>query len=295
MISQTPIESLPNELLIELLSLFPTRELLPLTAVSRHFYSITLDILKQRLICAISLPDHRLILECYQPSARLSTPYLYCDYLYTDNALYAQEDKSGSFGQTLSSLRHTYSHFRPVVQEENKRPRARYPPRVAQPKSQSAKHEENGDANASSSSWQLETVPSVDISLDVDEMFAQLCTTTNLVKMGPKPGLFVSHINLSDGLIRVKRDWLAANLDDADRILWADPEHTVGVRFSVQENKSSGTKGPVLLAEWEEAPVEYQLNFEELVVRTLTLLNMVEKSEDQEIFTEGNAVVIASF
>jgi hypothetical protein len=41
-----------------------------------------------------------------------------------------------------------------------------------------------------------------------DESFAQLCTITNLVRMGPKPGLFRSHINMSDGVIRVWRDWL---------------------------------------------------------------------------------------
>ncbi|KAK3985495.1 hypothetical protein QBC44DRAFT_156776 [Cladorrhinum sp. PSN332] len=304
--SQTPIDSLPNELLIEILSPFPTCDLLPLAAVSRHFYSIILRILQQRLIRATSLPDHRLILECYHPSAKLSTPYLHCDYLHTDKALYSEdEEEARTSGGSLSNLRQAYSHFRPVVQEENKRPRARYPPRVAQQQQPpSANHGDNDAAAASSSSssppkWKLETAPSLDIFLDGDEMFSQLCTVTNLVKTGPKPGLFLSHVNVSDGLIRVKRDWLAArakpaaaNGDEEEGVLWADAAHTVGVRFRVQEN--TGIDRPVLVAEGEEIPVAYRLEYEELLVRTSKLLMMVEKSEDQEIATEGKAIVIAS-
>ncbi|KAK4169921.1 hypothetical protein QBC43DRAFT_39038 [Cladorrhinum sp. PSN259] len=305
----TPIESLPNELLIEILSPFPTCELLPLVGVSSHFSSIILRILQRRLIRATSLPDHRLILEWYHPSAKLSTPYLYCDYLYTDKTLYSeeeQEEHTGAPGGTqLGSLRQAYSHFRPIVQEENQRPRARYPPRVAQQQSQSANDEESAGASgpSSSSQWQLETVPSLDIFLDEDEIFSQLCAVTNLVKTGPKPGLFLSHVNVSDGLIRVKRNWLAARAkhdltsqdvnDDDEGILWADTAHTVGVRFRVRE-KHTGIERPVLVAEGEEIPVAYQLEYEELLVRTSKLLMMVEKSEDQEIATEGKAIVIAS-
>ncbi|KAK4465875.1 hypothetical protein QBC42DRAFT_333136 [Cladorrhinum samala] len=302
MSSQTPIDTLPNELLIDILSPFSTADILPLLPISRHFHSVILRILRQRLTRATSLPDHRLILEAYHPSAKLSTPYLYCDYLYTDKTLHGKEQEEqtgGSDGGTLQSLSQTYSHFRPVVQEENQRARARYRSRLLAQQSSSGDGEGGGGDAKPPPEWQLETIPSHEVFLDEDEMFSQLCTVTNLVKTGPKPGLFLSHVNVSDGLIRIKRDWLAARArkggdsDDEDAILWADAARTVGVRFRVRE-MDTGIERPVLVAEGEEIAVSYRLEYVELLVRTSRLLMMVEKSEGQEIDPQGGAVVIAA-
>lgn len=211
-----------------------------------------------------------------------------------------QQEQTGlSDGGTLQSLRQTYSHFRPVVQEENQRARARYRPRRFTQQSPSGDGEGGGGDVKSPSRWQLETIPSHEVFLEEDEIFSQLCTVTNLVKTGPKPGLLLSHVNVSDGLIRIKRDWLAAQAekgtdsDDEDAILWADAAQTVGVRFRVRE-MNTGIERPVLVAEGEEIPVSYRLEYAELLVRTTRLLMMVEKSEGQEIDPEGRAVVIAA-
>ena len=51
------------------------------------------------------------------------------------------------------------------------------------------------------------------ISLDPDEGFSQLCVVTNLVKLGPRRGVFANFVNVSDGVVRVKRDWLAARAE----------------------------------------------------------------------------------
>ncbi|KAK3353423.1 hypothetical protein B0T25DRAFT_210479 [Lasiosphaeria hispida] len=290
-INTVTINTVPNEILISVLSTLPTHSLLPLVAVSRRFCSVILRILRQRLRRAASLPDHCLILECYHPSAKLSTPYLYCDYLYTDglepsspSSSPPREPADGS--AAIPTLGMMYSHFRPVAQDENRRARRRYPRQAAA--AAAALHSE---------------CPSQDIFLDETELFSQLCTVTNLVKMGPRPGLFLSHVNVGEGVMRVWRGWLAANAADAGTadaslkapILWADASQDVGVRFRVTERREVGELDPVLLAvdDVDEVPVAYRLEFEELVVRAGRLLLSVEHSEVQEVTTSGKAIVIA--
>ncbi|KXX78002.1 hypothetical protein MMYC01_205141 [Madurella mycetomatis] len=321
---QQTIDSLPNEvrplrprlpqspsssdsqpqLLLSILTNLPTRSLLPLATVSRHFYSVTLRILKQRLHRATSLPDRRLILECYHPSEKLYTPYLSCDYLYTDSIEGLDdeaEDESrflehSTLGGGLGSV---YSHFRPVEHEENKRARPRGRAVVA---AMARVLPRQGGRSGGENS-----LPFTDVYLDSGELFSQLCAITNLVRAGPKPGLFLSHVNISDAVIRVWRGWLARQAAasghppagrearDEDSVLWADTARTVGLRFRVTE-KDIRDEHPVLVANDEELPVAYRLEFEELLIRAGTLLVMVEREEMQrEAIPEGKALVIASF
>ncbi|KAK3390084.1 hypothetical protein B0H63DRAFT_492715 [Podospora didyma] len=284
--SPASIDSIPNEILITILSLFPTRALLPLVAVSRHFNSVTVRIVRHRMKQATALPDYRLILECYHPSAKISTPYLYGDYLSTDSLEDDDDDESlagrsepGHLPEpTIGRLRDIYSHFRPVVQEENRRARSRY----------LSQSQPDVDSRP----------PSHDIYLDENELFSQLCTVTNLVKVGPKPGLFLSHVNVSDAVIRVWRGWLATQValpeDWQKPVLWADASRDVGLRFRVTEREVNKSLPPVLFSFDDEPPVAYRLEFEELLVRTGRLLLTVEKSEAQEVATSGKAIVIAS-
>ncbi|KAK0665618.1 hypothetical protein QBC41DRAFT_232400 [Cercophora samala] len=288
MAPETPLNSLPNELLLSILNDLPTSELLPLTAVSHHFSSIALRIFHHRLhnlATSLSSPGrHKLILECYHPTAKISTPYLYCDYFSTDEFYDESSDSA-----LRNSLGEVYSHFKPVLQDESRGPRARYlqrSPRQPRPE------EEEED----------KTVPHQDIYLDADEPFSQLCVITNLVKLGPKPGLFLSHVNISEGLIRLKRNFLStasSNSSAQSEVLWADTKQTIGLKFKIEE-KDTGIERPVLVAEGEELPVAYRLQFEELVVRTGELLEVFERAERQEGGTdgegrEGRAVVIAAF
>lgn len=134
------------------------------------------------------------------------------------------------------------------------------------------------------------------IHLDDGEMFSQLCTVTNLVKTGPRRGLFLSHVNINDGVVRVFRRWLAARAagdEDTDPILWVDRNKTVGLKFGVRENADE--RRPAIWSEADEdLPVSYTLVYEEVLVRTSRLLLNVEKSEDQEVASTGKAIVIAS-
>ncbi|KAH6632116.1 hypothetical protein F5144DRAFT_241612 [Chaetomium tenue] len=198
------LDSLPNELLISILSQLPTSSLLPLITVSRRIYSIALRILKQRLNHATSQPDQRLMLECYHPSEKLYTPYLYCNYLRTDSFTSAEPKTSATGGTGTSGLSGIYAHFRPVEQDENRPRRAtrgfrrHLTPTPTTP-----------TTTATDSASSEEPRPSTDVYLDDDESFSQLCAVTNLVRLGPKPGLFRSHVNVNEGVLRVWRDWLA--------------------------------------------------------------------------------------
>jgi hypothetical protein len=282
---------------------------------------VALRILKQRLARAIADTDRRLMLECYHPTEKLYTPYLYCNYLYTDSfaAVEAEAQGGGAGSQPPPPLRRTgglraiYSHFRPVEHDENRPRRARY-----------SRRQSGSDVGQAPAQAQRSVLrppggherPSIDIYLDDDESFSQLCTITNLVRLGPKPGLFRSHVNVSDGVVRVWRDWLAVQAGDGQQrqrqqqaegerkeekleeedsgVLWADAARDVGLRFRVTEKDIRG-QHPVLVASDEQLPVAYRLEFEELVVRSSTLLAMVEKSEVQQVAAEGKAIVLAAF
>lgn len=265
--------------------------------VSHRFYAATLQVLKLRLHHALAEPDHRLMLECYHPSEKLYTPYLYCNYLYTDSFAGVEAEAEGSHPDAQAAhsggLRAIYSHFRPVEHDDNAPRRARV----------SRRRQSSIGTSGTSGGGQRSVVerPSIDVYLDDDESFSQLCATTNLVRLGPKPGLFRSHVNVSDGVVRVWREWLAARASEKARettteevVLWVDAARDVGVRFRVTE-KDIRAQHPVLVGNDEQLPVAYRLEFEELLVRSSTLLVMVEKSEVQEVAAEGKAIVLASF
>lgn len=166
--------------------------------------------------------------------------------------------------RSLGGLNRLYSHFRPV---------------------------RHGSADS-----EPETASDT-IHLDESEPFAQLCTVVNIVKRGPRKGLFLSHVNVQEGLIRTWREWLAKRADGetgALPILWADAKQDVGIRFDVVERKAIPRQAVLVMSD-EDFPVSYRVEFSELLVRTSKLLVNLEKSETEELTNLGNAVIIASF
>lgn len=293
------IDSLPNEvcvlsflaftvadsakLFVQFLTSFSTRELLPLAAVSYRFHDIVLRLLHHRLVAAATLQDRNLVLECFHPSMRTSTPGLSCEYLGTaglsddiegQGSLYAGLDRVGRLGK-LAGL---YSRFRPQEADNERKPRRRHPA-----------GDVPGNPNTSSSQdvLDLPAIPSHTISLESHELFSQLCTNTIIVKVGPKRGLFLSAVTVGEGVIRVFRHWLAENatspgsetppiqrpsasnmdgtvIENPDkRTLWVDNGSNIGVRFRVIERQDLGST-PVLLGRDEDGPVTYTLEFEGL-------------------------------
>jgi hypothetical protein len=166
--------------------------------------------------------------------------------------------------RSLAGLNQLYSHFRPV----------RHSGADSEPE-----------------------IASETIHLDESEPFIQLCTVVNIVKRGPRKGLFLSHVNVQEGLIRTWREWLAKRADnesEAPPILWADAKQDVGIRFGLVERKALPQQAVFVMSD-EDFPVSYRLEFSELLVRTSKLLVNLEKSETEELTNTGNAIIIASF
>ena len=94
-------------------------------------------------------------------------------------------------------------------------------------------------------------------------LFSQLCTIANLVKFGPKRGLYLSRVNVGEGILRVWRDWLAERAKagdsegDESEVLWADSKKTVGLRLRVVEREAVDAGPP--LRTGEDPNVSYTL------------------------------------
>ncbi|KAB5555095.1 hypothetical protein GE09DRAFT_1059297 [Coniochaeta sp. 2T2.1] len=267
MTAPVTIDSLPNEILLSILPYLSTPELLTVTTLNRRLYSAAVALLHDRFLHAARLPDHELQLECFTPAQRLFSEPSYCSYTHTDALAVPEADT-----RSLAGLNNLYSHFTPV---------------------------RNSGAEAQPE------VSSETIHLDEAEPFAQLCTVVNIVKRGPRRGLFLSHVNVEEGLIRTWREWLAKRCDKggdcadgseagAPPILWADAKQDVGIRFGVVERKALPRQAVFVMSD-EDFPVSYRLEFSELVVRTRRLLVNLERSETEELTNSGNAIVIASF
>lgn len=171
--------------------------------------------------------------------------------------------------------------------------------------------------------------------LDAGELFTQLCATTTIVKTGPKNGVYYSSVPVSDGIIRIWRNWLAEQSRSCDRdrqepglrgrlaladqptdvdvdrkgkekeiagfepgfqsvneqgVLWVNDGKNVGLRFRVRERKWR-RENPVLFQRDEEVAVSYEIQYEELLVRTRHLLLATEKALLEQQNVSGKALV----
>lgn len=297
---QAPIDTLPPELLDDICSLFPTPALLPIASVNRIFHDVVARLLYRRLRHALASSAHELILECYHPSAKISTPYLHCAYMGTDGLDQATEGIDDVPGSTLLRLPSMYSRFRPIPHDDRDAHVRNY--RAIRRTMNFFMFSETSAGTAGTSALTMpkhhdhdgehedDSPPlvSYDIYLDDSELFSQLCTKTNLVKKGPRRGLFLSCANVNDGVIRVWRDWLSrrndARIAEAeerktkgrswrpvredltdrrqDTVLWSYTGKRVGMKFRVTETTVPDPAAPVLSMVSDDLPVSYQLEYE---------------------------------
>jgi hypothetical protein len=267
-----------NQILVHVLSLFTTPTLLPLCTISRRFHHLVLRILHFRLLLAAAAPEYKLILEAYHPTKRYTDPYLFCTYLGTDGlssrhegegSLYADcATESGRFAK-LSSL---YSRFRPERPDiEGSIPVPRGGVSGLTPNSAGVNAGEGSTAppntrpiyrNAGDGG---RSKIKHNIHLDSNELFGQFCAYANLVRLGPRRGVFLSTIPIVEskqGWMRVWRYWLLdrarEHVAEADtngnpagalqrrptyahpedigndcRVLWTDDRRNVGLHFEV--------------------------------------------------------------
>lgn len=303
-----------KKLLIHLLSYASSRTLFRLATVSRRIHDLIIRILHHRLLACTSLEDRNLIFECYHPSEKTTSPPRQCDYLGTDivgcwDDADAADDGGGAgrggaggTGDSNNSKSNTknpmtrlaglYSHFRPRKRED------RHGTLLA--------GYGDGGAGAGGAGGQPTLISPTTIAINYNggifpvlsishdpvieqlsfehhELFSQLCTVTHLVTHGPRPGLFRSFITISEGTVRVWRDWLAARASCSssssssystgsthtapttsskdEGILWVDPRRNFGMRVKVQEKKWLGDQ-PILIHEDESPPVSYSVEIE---------------------------------
>ncbi|KAK3686408.1 hypothetical protein LTR37_019839 [Vermiconidia calcicola] len=171
------------------------------------------------------------------------------------------------------------------------------------------------------------------VTIDAHDLFSQLSTLAFLGKRGYH-GLLMNIHDLSEGHIRVWRDWLSKQcvskkwtdgepvvvhhdppvipitngktradsvtgcLDPRQdpNILWVSTrDENVGIKFRVRERIWRRSGGPLLYSSDVEIPVSYQVEFEEIVVRTAHLLHKIEEAEKQLLNETGRSIVFGAF
>ena len=222
------------------------------------------------------MSQHKLILECYHPASKSMEPYLYCDYLGTPGLssetegcglAYQSDENIGRLGK-LAGL---YSRFRPIPQEEEHRIFVPHPAgeSPSQMRERRLLRDESPETSTSASASEKSNLVEHNIHLDIDEPFSQLCVVTNLVRLGPRRGVFLNFVRVSDGVVRVKRNWLAKRAvaskmnqieSEEDKTLWMDNHHTVGLRVNVDERTWTRAV-PVLMLRDEDPAVSYKVQY----------------------------------
>ncbi|OAA42450.1 Cyclin-like F-box [Beauveria brongniartii RCEF 3172] len=321
------LERLPNEaksqILVAILDHLPLKALLKATLICRRIHLLAVHTLQRRLLAISSHPGHHeVILECYHPSLKISTPYLSCRPLGTrhpnDCAAAAaaaaatrqqqqgeeqeQEQEEAAPPPSLGHVCQLYASFLPVVTEENRRRRFR---NMAWPVSVRDGPPVGADEMATQ-----------ELPFDDGALFSQLCVALNLVTPhGRHRGVFVSHYNMSEHVVRVFRRWLEQGMagDDGERapwdptappppppppplassrILWVDEAQTIGLRFRVSLGPAE--RMPLLSGTDEEPAVSYTLTYQELLIRSTSLLMAVEASANKEMEPSQNSIILSS-
>lgn len=237
---------IPSEILVSILSSFPTQALLPLVLVDHKFHSTILRILHFRLLLAAALPEYKIILEAYHPSRRNTEPYLFCAYLGTDGlsskhegegSLY--EDCDGIAGR-LGKLGQLYSRFRPESPGvEGSMPLRRIAgatPVQASGSTTQPIYKNDGDGGTKKITHSL--------NIDSNELFTQFCAYASLVRLGPRRGVFLSTVHIvesGEGVMRVWREWLqhraaeTKKLEEENDVLERTP---TDIKPSIADDKS---------------------------------------------------------
>ena len=223
---------------MSILSLFPTRALVPISPTCRHLHSLVLRVLHQRLQIAAGLGDYKLYLECHHPSARLTAPGFFCIPLGTEGLTDLLADIDGH-AQSVGQLRRAgslLSRFRPQRQEPDVR-QYRHPAGDIPGSRTYQAPAASGRAEASLAADQV--VKSI-VTVDAQDLFTQLTTGAYLGKRDPRRGVLLSTEDVCDGTIRVWRDWLSKQCESKK---WTDGDTVVIQHEPADPGTSSGVPG----------------------------------------------------
>lgn len=127
-----------------------------------------------------------------------------------------------------------------------------------------------------------------DIDLESHELFSQLQSVVNIVKVGPRKGTFLSSVTIGEGLTRIWRDWLAerakklrssedgAEADDEEyskRLQWSSLDEHIGLRLRVIERDD--VPAPIIRARYEDPNVAYTLQYEGMSFTLLIVTSLI--------------------
>ncbi|EGE08177.1 hypothetical protein TEQG_07238 [Trichophyton equinum CBS 127.97] len=224
--ASTPIYTLPYELLITVLEVFPSRELLPWTKVSSRFYNIICHILSRRLSAIRQLKgNYTLRLDCHLPSrvalqGRTIGTYLDTRTLPHTPSEHPEElegllslDHVFSIGD-LGVLREQYTRFK-VMQHFESRISPDWKVFTIDDQADEAGRIGGilGETRVSKGGLKTQRKNSIGnqgrvtpfrLLVDSAEPFSQVCVSAQL--FGDR---LPSGVKVSKGVVRLRRDWLA--------------------------------------------------------------------------------------
>ncbi|KAK5699591.1 hypothetical protein LTR97_005720 [Elasticomyces elasticus] len=245
--------------------------------------------------------------------------------------LLAEINSNVAIHESVKKAGSLYSRFRPQRKEPDIREAAMYPPGDI-PGSRSFQ----AAVAAVSSIVGLSDDDKVKdvVTVDAHDLFSQLTTLAYLGKREQTRGLLLSIQEVSEGTIRVWRDWLARQCEskkwtdgepivvhhDAPTspttskakgraesvtvfedptkdpsVLWVNTrDNNLGIKFRVREQKMRRAN-PILFSSDVEVAVSYQVEFEEVLIRTTHLLLSLEEAERQMSNHSGKAIVFGSY
>ena len=217
---------------------------------------------------------------------------MFCTSLGTDglqDLMSAIQDKDNYVGQIKTMFR-LYSRFRPQRRDPGTRIAWRHPA-IDIPGSRTYRDPDSPSPLLPSD------VVSETINVDAQDLFSQLSTLAYLGKREPRQGLLYSIQEVSEGTMRVWRDWLSRQCESkkwtdgepiavhhdgpinsraradsvTDRvdpakdpaILWLNTrDDNLGIKLRVRERKLRKNNMPVLYSSDIDLPVSYQVEFE---------------------------------
>ncbi|KAL1598618.1 hypothetical protein SLS60_007758 [Paraconiothyrium brasiliense] len=285
-----------------------TPQLLPLAPLSHRIYTIVLRILHNRLTIASELESHSVLLECFHPSAKLTEPPYFCSYHGTNGLKRYDEllESEKNLASRLGAMRNIYSRFRPHRRELETGGRRVRPPGDV-PGSRTF-------AGTAKDRYEGDTVKQI-LNLDGHELFTQLVAQTNLVKIGPRNGLFTCFVGIEEGVVRVWREWLrdtaakrhdvnlneetvdevgkgkgkaiAMKMSEAEgdellddpKILWVSSNKNTGIRLNVRERKLRRDIPILVRADEEDMPVSYEIEYDGRRSDATLLLTLTDGSQ----------------
>ncbi|KAK6362311.1 hypothetical protein TWF730_006007 [Orbilia blumenaviensis] len=258
-------ENLPRELIEEILSLMPTRSLVMVSGTSKLIHDIATYILSRRLRHTLQVEGYELIFECYAADDKFNHPFNRCEYNGTQVGAENRPAVSAMFqkvpyfiendDEECNPLAKLYSHFTPR-------------------------------------SYNLDApIPSTTVTIDSGDIFTQVCASVSLIKLSRSLlGGVQSIIPIYESFFRVKRDWLDSAATCGNRlegpVTWVGMGENMGLKLNVTGRR---VVGPAMICgirgrDQEDETVEYEIEYDGVIMRASYLLEMVEKKQHASFF-----------